>query len=271
MKKEKIKRIYSKHKGFTLIELLVVIAIIAVLLAILMPSLQKVRKQAQGIVCQSNLKQYGIAMNMYLDSNDNTFPYVNTWLFNDNPWGCQWHDARRNLELKPELAGCLWSYLKDKDIHLCPTFETLAKQVGNCPKVCQGAYPIEPQYGYVLNAYLNGDMASRVPAQYKSALERAKKDIGVKNPSKVYLFSEENSWKIDGLSNDFFNDNSLHALPEPTIDDCLATFHNTSSGKIDSGVANAVFVDGHVDTADPRPLGNSFVLSWPGGTPTPKW
>jgi prepilin-type processing-associated H-X9-DG protein len=248
-----------------------VISIIAVLLAILMPALQKVRKQAQGIVCQSNLKQYGVAMRMYLDSNDNTFPYVNTWLFNDNPWGCEWHDARRNLDLRPELAGCFWPYLKDKDIHLCPTFEKVAKQMGSCPGECKGAFPIEPQYGYVLNAYLNGDMISRVPAQNKSALERAKKESGVMNQAKVYLFSEENSWKIDGLSNDAFNDNSLHALPAPTIDDCLATFHNTSAGKLDLGLANAVFVDGHVDTVSPRPLGNSFILSWPGGAPIPKF
>ena len=54
-----------KAKGFTLIELLVVIAIIALLMAILMPALQRVKKQAKAVACQSNLKQWGSAITLY--------------------------------------------------------------------------------------------------------------------------------------------------------------------------------------------------------------
>ena len=64
----------SKQKGFTLIELLVVIAIIALLMAILMPSLQRVKKQTKAVVCQSNLKQWGLVWSMYTDENDGKFP-----------------------------------------------------------------------------------------------------------------------------------------------------------------------------------------------------
>lgn len=57
-------------KAFTLIELLVVIAIIALLLAILMPSLKKVKQVARSVVCRSNLKQIGIALETYETEND---------------------------------------------------------------------------------------------------------------------------------------------------------------------------------------------------------
>lgn len=55
--------------GFTLIELLVVISIIALLLAIMMPSLQKARNQARRVLCASNLKQFGLAWTMYAEAN----------------------------------------------------------------------------------------------------------------------------------------------------------------------------------------------------------
>jgi len=56
--------------GFTLIELLVVIAIIALLMAILMPGLNRAKKQAKAVVCQANLKQMGLAFTMYAEDNN---------------------------------------------------------------------------------------------------------------------------------------------------------------------------------------------------------
>jgi len=62
-----------RGNGFTLIELLVVIAIIALLMSILMPSLQRVRKQAKAVACQANLHQWAIVFSIYTDQNNGYF------------------------------------------------------------------------------------------------------------------------------------------------------------------------------------------------------
>lgn len=59
-----------KKRGFTLVELLVVISIIAVLLAVLIPSLNKARESARTLMCENNLKQLGTAWYSYAISND---------------------------------------------------------------------------------------------------------------------------------------------------------------------------------------------------------
>ena len=94
----------NNRRGFTLIELLVVIAIIALLMAILMPALQRVKGQAQAISCQARLREWGLIFKLYTDDYDGYF---------NEGWGVGettlWPNA-----LRP--------YYKDNwDMLLCPT------------------------------------------------------------------------------------------------------------------------------------------------------
>jgi prepilin-type N-terminal cleavage/methylation domain-containing protein len=257
-------------KGFTLIELLVVIAIIAILMAIIMPALQRVKKQARNVICKNNLSQYGLASRMYLDDNNGDFPYSFSWLYDDGGFvGCGWHDASKNIIDHPERAGQLWPYLKDKDVHMCPEFYSVAKMTGcaNCDGV---EIPIEPQYSYSMNTYLNGDGWYSVPSQYKTNMAKLRNESEVKNPSRVFFFSEENTFHVPELSNSIINDNNLRATPG-IGNDHFATFHDAPSRDLKKGYAFAVFVDAHVERVSAYPAGNTFKLAWPSGPPFPEW
>jgi prepilin-type N-terminal cleavage/methylation domain-containing protein/prepilin-type processing-associated H-X9-DG protein len=110
-----------KRRGFTLIELLVVISIIAVLLAILIPSLSKAREKVKDTSCKSNLKNIGLALIMYLDAYDRRIP--NTASSN----GFLWYDGAGN-RLRPGVGDAYWGtfywdYLKDTKIFGCPSLQ----------------------------------------------------------------------------------------------------------------------------------------------------
>jgi prepilin-type N-terminal cleavage/methylation domain-containing protein len=120
-----------KKRGFTLVELLVVIAIIALLMSILMPALARVRKQAKGVLCQSNLKQLGAAFTMYVGDYNGRF--MEGW--------CE--DACRQSS---PLNKHYWMYaLKpyygyDPDIMQCPAVIKPGSELGKGQYGSDGAF-----------------------------------------------------------------------------------------------------------------------------------
>ena len=94
-----------KPKAFTLIEILVVIGVITLLMAFLLPTLQRVKNQAKAVICRSNLKQWSTVLIMYTDNNDGLFPTQKFYgLATPEPW-----------------MYTLYKYAaRSEDLHSCP-------------------------------------------------------------------------------------------------------------------------------------------------------
>lgn len=124
----------KKKQGFTLIELLVVISIIALLVAILMPALNKAKMQAKTTVCVVNCKTMTLAWSIYANDNEDavmsSFTGYNDWWGNpfcQNPWvdwsGYQYatdSDAKQKQHIEALEVGKLYPYVNTPEIYHCP-------------------------------------------------------------------------------------------------------------------------------------------------------
>ena len=126
----------ATHRAFTLIELLVVITIIAILAAILFPVFASAKESAKQVVCMSNMRQFGLAMQMYLaDYDDVWFPALSpdpipgfaptqAWIGYDNnntglAGGYDGHVYEPAVN--PPHPGAIDPYLKDLGVQRCPS------------------------------------------------------------------------------------------------------------------------------------------------------
>ncbi|MBN1127267.1 MAG: prepilin-type N-terminal cleavage/methylation domain-containing protein [Sedimentisphaerales bacterium] len=268
-----------KKRAFTLIELLVVIAIIGILLAIVVPALNKAKEAARELICKTHLRQYGVCGTLYLEDNGNKFPFP--WciiydrpllFFTEIEYPHHWHDANHHPDENP---GQLWPYLENKEINVCPVFDSLARsgRAEGHQNGCDGI-AMEPQFTYSMNSYLGGGQKAYAPEGPEYAGGVKKLSDVERTPAQVAFFGEESMWIIkqpDGtnLNSAYFNDNVL--LVKGTGDfmpsgqdqrpyaDCLASFHKTSDLGRNFGKSNVVYLDGHIDQVEPI---NSFNATW---------
>jgi prepilin-type N-terminal cleavage/methylation domain-containing protein/prepilin-type processing-associated H-X9-DG protein len=103
----------TRRRAFTLIELLVVIAIIAILAALLLPALAKAKSTAKRTACLSNFKQWGLALTMYVQDNEESLPresfgsgtVLNNWAQVRDPANYDvWYNALPPLVSHPRAA-----------------------------------------------------------------------------------------------------------------------------------------------------------------------
>jgi prepilin-type N-terminal cleavage/methylation domain-containing protein/prepilin-type processing-associated H-X9-DG protein len=246
------------RRAFTLVELLVVIGIIALLISILLPSLNKAREQAKAIKCSSNLRQVGHGLQMYLNQYKG--------------WSAPWTNNAQVLQtgsateiVDPNLMGPNTSTGKSERQAYWGVFylsaAKLPKEIFNCPSeewVSRNNRPQDLYRHYSINAYGKSQPAPLTRADIfggntkELALFTVKKmpdpDTGtmtdqwvgrqisrIKAATRTIFAMDHVEVAFDGNGDTFWN---WYQYLDPDL-----TWHVLRHNK----ASNAVFIDGHVE------------------------
>jgi prepilin-type N-terminal cleavage/methylation domain-containing protein/prepilin-type processing-associated H-X9-DG protein len=227
--------------GFTLIELLVVIAIIATLAAMLLPALAKAKEKANRIACLSNLRQWGLALNMYVDDYQQVLPDFSIpstaagapagYSQDKINWSdlvsfaaagsgnSAWFDALPPYVTQRPLlqfASDPTNFVSGKNIFTCSTARFLPGEVDPYTRVA---------FSYGIN--FKGAGTNTAPAQPKTTQ--------IAHPSAFVFFSDA---RANSLETPYFGSNPLSDLG------CPRGSLNHLSSRHSAG-ANLTFLDGH--------------------------
>lgn len=207
-----------KHKAFTLIELLVVIAIIMILAALLMPALARARHRAQAMACVNNLKQIGLAVQMYVDDHDgklqalsDTYP---TWTSTNQPLA--W-------------SQLLMPYIQNKRIYRDPGWPEWMPELPVCyyvnllPAYVEAGKPGRGAYGVDLRAVVDpsrfilmSEDLFRSPQQEIDPTNETSDRTGFTNPNQCFAPPHL------GFANFLFADG--HVAPHARFDSAEMTY-----------------------------------------------
>ena len=253
------KLVVRQRIGFTLIELLVVIAIIAILAAMLLPALSKAKERANAISCKNNLRQCGLATQLYADDSEDRLPFAHLSTVTDpnkNNW-----------------MYLITPYIKKGDFVAGSSTETsdFAKIVFTCSTrqrepLNNPAFPPSPfgvpawKISYGMNsATAVGGNGTDVIDQAAFIYSGAARIAGVNRPTETFLITDvaydvgfvAMPWKEGG-----FFDPYVYFGGKPVY---RAGFKHGQ--KHYTGKANIVFMDGHVEDRSLRQT-NNLISKW---------
>lgn len=228
------------RNAFTLIELLVVISIIALLLAILMPSLGMVKEKARSVVCRSNLKQWGQIFYLYTNDHNGMFMLEQFGRDANNDGKVESGEGTWIVPLAPYYIGG-----NSEKLCLCPTTRKTANEGSGDPGKAVWSTTIaghEYRNSYSINNWVYSRTGSSPNSWQK---------IGQRQESSIPMFLEGYRWGGGFVS---------RSAEAPK--DNLQTY-NTQAGRycIDRHylAVNTCFMDGHVDVVGLKGL---WDLKW---------
>jgi prepilin-type N-terminal cleavage/methylation domain-containing protein/prepilin-type processing-associated H-X9-DG protein len=211
----KVSKTMPRTRAFTLIELLVVMAIIALLTALLLAALNQAKSSAQAVACSNNLKQWGLATQLYAVDHDDFLPPEGkpTPLESDltNFSYQAWYIQLPALINLPPYAGMVWRtnplVNPDNCIWICPSNR----------RRCDASSKTNNLFHYCLNDYVNGTGAENHPLRLASVRRTA---------LVIWLFDSKN---LPAVGDEGYVHNNLHSRGAQFVflDAHVARFQNT--------------------------------------------
>jgi prepilin-type N-terminal cleavage/methylation domain-containing protein/prepilin-type processing-associated H-X9-DG protein len=209
-----------RRKGFSLVELLVVIGIIAVLVALILPTLKKAKDNANRVSCLNNLRQLGLGLRMYLQAGDGIYPasacssQYEDWIY----WN---HGSLNQGRLVPYTSA---TGIFDPRLYTCPSDD-----------------PTSHTRGYPYSYSVSYNLFACPPAGFLS-----KPFSRVRHPSNCIVMVEESSLTIDDGCWAWTNNYGAGYNIISTRHD-RQYLENDPATNSTAGNGNVLFADGHAD------------------------